>query len=105
MESGLLTFAYLTASVLFILSLRGLSSQETARQGNVYGMLGMLVAGFALRAASDAVAAQEAAEHQVHLLREALAAAEADDAAGVGPQQGGQRRVGRNEQASAGEFG
>jgi NAD(P) transhydrogenase subunit beta len=44
MESGLLTFAYLTASVLFILSLRGLSSQETARQGNLYGMLGMLVA-------------------------------------------------------------
>ena len=44
MESGLLTFAYLTASVLFILSLRGLSSQETARQGNLYGMLGMVVA-------------------------------------------------------------
>ena len=54
MESGLVTFAYLTASVLFILSLRGLSSQETARQGNLYGMLGMLVAVIAT-AASPAV--------------------------------------------------
>ncbi len=44
MEDGLNVLAYLVASVLFILSLRGLSSQETARQGNVYGILGMLVA-------------------------------------------------------------
>ena len=44
MEDGLNVLAYLVASVLFILSLRGLSSQETARRGNVYGVLGMLVA-------------------------------------------------------------
>ena len=42
--SNLVTAAYLGAGVLFILSLAGLSNQETARQGNVYGILGMLVA-------------------------------------------------------------
>jgi NAD(P) transhydrogenase subunit beta len=36
--------AYLIASVLFIFSLRGLSSPETARRGNIYGMLGMAIA-------------------------------------------------------------
>ncbi len=44
MESVLLTLAYLASGVLFILSLRGLSSQETARRGNLYGMFGMFVA-------------------------------------------------------------
>jgi len=38
------TFAYLAASVLFILALRGLSHPETSRQGNTYGMIGMGVA-------------------------------------------------------------
>ena len=38
------TLAYLIAAVLFILSLRGLSSQESARQGNIFGVLGMVVA-------------------------------------------------------------
>ena len=38
------TLAYLIAAVLFILSLRGLSSQESARQGNIFGVLGMFVA-------------------------------------------------------------
>ncbi len=36
--------AYLVAGVLFILSLAGLSKQETARRGNVLGMVGMGVA-------------------------------------------------------------
>lgn len=44
MEQTLLQFAYLVASVFFILSLKGLSSQETARQGNIYGVFGMGVA-------------------------------------------------------------
>lgn len=36
--------AYLVAAVLFILSLAGLSKQETARRGNILGMIGMAVA-------------------------------------------------------------
>ncbi|MCL2464056.1 MAG: Re/Si-specific NAD(P)(+) transhydrogenase subunit beta [Micrococcales bacterium] len=36
--------AYLVAAVLFILSLAGLSKQETARRGNILGMVGMFVA-------------------------------------------------------------
>lgn len=43
-NESLLSIACLVASVLFILSLRGLSSQESARRGNVYGMVGMLFA-------------------------------------------------------------
>jgi NAD(P) transhydrogenase subunit beta len=38
------TLAYLAASVLFILALRGLSHPETSRQGNTYGMIGMGIA-------------------------------------------------------------
>ena len=44
MTSGLVTVAYLAAGVLFILSLGGLSNQETARRGNSMGMIGMLIA-------------------------------------------------------------
>ena len=40
----LANFAYLVAAALFILSLRGLSSQETARRGNLYGIIGMAIA-------------------------------------------------------------
>jgi NAD(P) transhydrogenase subunit beta len=35
---------YLVAGVLFILALRGLSSPETSRQGNLFGMIGMAIA-------------------------------------------------------------
>lgn len=38
------TAAYLFASILFILSLGGLSSQESAKRGVLYGMVGMLIA-------------------------------------------------------------
>jgi NAD(P) transhydrogenase subunit beta len=38
------TAAYLFASILFILSLGGLSSQESAKRGVVYGIIGMIVA-------------------------------------------------------------
>lgn len=44
MTNNLLTVAYIAASALFILSLSGLSNQETAKKGNLYGILGMLVA-------------------------------------------------------------
>ena len=37
-------FAYLIASVLFIMALRGLSSPESARQGNMFGITGMVIA-------------------------------------------------------------
>ena len=36
--------AYLVAGVCFIMALRGLSSPETARAGNIYGIVGMVVA-------------------------------------------------------------
>ncbi|MBT6035142.1 MAG: NAD(P)(+) transhydrogenase (Re/Si-specific) subunit beta, partial [Kordiimonadaceae bacterium] len=36
--------AYLIAGVLFVLALRGLSSPESSRKGNFYGMLGMAIA-------------------------------------------------------------
>ncbi|MFT3694450.1 MAG: NAD(P)(+) transhydrogenase (Re/Si-specific) subunit beta [Kofleriaceae bacterium] len=38
------TLAYIVSGVLFILALRGLSSQETAKRGNVYGAVGMAIA-------------------------------------------------------------
>ncbi len=44
MPSSLVTTAYLAAGVLFIMSLGGLSKQETARRGNVFGIVGMLIA-------------------------------------------------------------
>ena len=33
--------AYLISGVFFILALRGLSSPETARRGNIYGIIGI----------------------------------------------------------------
>ncbi len=44
MSQGLVIMSYVAASVLFILSLSGLSHQETARRGNYYGMVGMAIA-------------------------------------------------------------
>ncbi|MCP4289164.1 MAG: Re/Si-specific NAD(P)(+) transhydrogenase subunit beta [Gammaproteobacteria bacterium] len=44
MTEGMITVAYIAASVLFILALGGLSNQETARKGNIYGIVGMLIA-------------------------------------------------------------
>jgi len=44
MISTIRSLAYLIASILFILSLRGLSNQESAQRGNRMGVIGMLVA-------------------------------------------------------------
>ena len=53
MKTSLITIAYIAASALFILSLGGLSRQETARRGNWYGIIGMLIALAATAAAMD----------------------------------------------------
>jgi len=44
MSEGLVTASYIGAIILFILTLGGLSNQETARKGNVYGIIGMTLA-------------------------------------------------------------
>ena len=44
MNASFAALAYLVSGVLFILSLRGLSSPETSRKGNLYGMIGMGIA-------------------------------------------------------------
>ncbi len=44
MSTSLATVSYIGATILFILSLGGLSNQETARRGNLYGMIGMAIA-------------------------------------------------------------
>jgi len=44
MPEGLITVAYIVSAVLFVLSLRGLSNQETARRGNMFGVAGMIIA-------------------------------------------------------------
>jgi NAD(P) transhydrogenase subunit beta len=44
MNANLVALLYLVAGVLFILALRGLSSPETSRQGNRFGMIGMAIA-------------------------------------------------------------
>ena len=44
MSQTLLTVSYFAATILFVLSLGGLSSPETSRRGNLYGMIGMAIA-------------------------------------------------------------
>src|SRR6202166_328205 len=44
MNANLAAVLYLVAGVLFILSLRGLSSPATSRRGNFFGMIGMAIA-------------------------------------------------------------
>ena len=44
MTAGLATVAYIAATILFILSLGGLANPETARRGNLFGIIGMTLA-------------------------------------------------------------
>ncbi len=44
MDANISALLYLLSGVMFIIALRGLSSPETARQGNMLGMLGMVIA-------------------------------------------------------------
>ncbi|MFT4651061.1 MAG: NAD(P) transhydrogenase subunit beta [Polaribacter sp.] len=44
MTSSLITVSYLAAAILFILALGGLKNNQSARRGNLYGMIGMTIA-------------------------------------------------------------
>src|SRR5512137_477428 len=44
MSANIATAAYIAATILFILSLGGLSNPETSRRGNTYGIIGMTIA-------------------------------------------------------------
>ena len=44
MSANLSATFYLISGILFILALRGLSSPETSRQGNYFGIAGMIIA-------------------------------------------------------------
>ncbi len=44
LQPGIVTVAYIGATILFILALGGLSNPETARRGNLYGITGMGIA-------------------------------------------------------------
>ncbi|WP_022947962.1 Re/Si-specific NAD(P)(+) transhydrogenase subunit beta [Methylohalobius crimeensis] len=44
MPQGVIIVSYIAATILFILALRGLSHPETARRGNLYGIVGMTLA-------------------------------------------------------------
>src|SRR5512139_2846681 len=43
-STGIVIVSYIAATVLFILALGGLSNQETARRGNLFGIIGMVIA-------------------------------------------------------------
>ena len=44
LNSNLSAIFYLCSSVFFILALKGLSSPESSRRGNIFGILGMIIA-------------------------------------------------------------
>src|SRR5690349_8421447 len=44
MSASMVTASYIAATILFILSLGGLSNPESSRRGNLYGMIGMAIA-------------------------------------------------------------
>jgi NAD(P) transhydrogenase subunit beta len=43
-NANLIAVAYVISGIFFIMALRGLSSPESSRRGNIFGMLGMLIA-------------------------------------------------------------
>jgi len=43
-SANLISFLYLISGIFFILALRGLSNPESARRGNYFGIIGMIIA-------------------------------------------------------------
>ena len=56
MSNNAVVIFYIVAAVLFIMSLGGLSNQESARRGNWFGILGMLLALIAVTASEEVTA-------------------------------------------------
>ena len=50
---NLVAIAYVISGILFITALRGLSSPESSRRGNVFGIVGMIIAVFATLVSVD----------------------------------------------------
>jgi NAD(P) transhydrogenase subunit beta len=69
MRISLVNVAYLIASLLFVMSLRGLSTQQTARRGNMLGTAGMLLAVAVTMAALLAPPDPEGAAHAIQAIR------------------------------------
>ena len=62
MLSNFIDATYIAAGLMFILALAGLSKHETARKGNVYGIMGMV---FAVVATNFAIAYRDYANHNL----------------------------------------
>ena len=59
MNANIAALLYLVAGVLFILALRGLSSPESSRRGNMFGIAGMVIAIGTIFASSMSSSARE----------------------------------------------
>jgi len=46
MSSNMVAILYLISALLFIFALRGLSHPESSRMGNIFGIIGMIIAVF-----------------------------------------------------------
>jgi NAD(P) transhydrogenase subunit beta len=66
MSASLATVSYIGAIILFILSLGGLSNPETARRGNLFGIIGMTMAVMATVFGPRVTAAGYPLDHRRH---------------------------------------
>ena len=103
MNSSLTTVAYIGAIILFILSLGGLSNPETSRRGNLYGIIGMVIAVLATVLGPRVARGRHPVDRRGHggrrgdrTLRRAHGADDADaGAGGAHAQPGRPRRLSR----------
>ena len=72
MTSSLATVSYIGATILFILSLGGLANPETARRGNVFGIIGMTIAVLVMRMGTIAGEVDGAAITEENIVRLAM---------------------------------